>query len=61
LPGGIDLTANRMNVDIDSDKAIVSAPMDLKTLENIDINGLYIKDIEIKPLTNLPQLLGVAG
>jgi hypoxanthine-guanine phosphoribosyltransferase len=58
-PGGIDLTANRMNLDIASDKGAVSQPMDLKALENIEINGLYIKDIEIKPLKNLPELLGV--
>ncbi len=59
--GGIDLTANRMKVDVDSDKAAISQPMDLKALENIEINGLYIKDIEIKPLNNLPQSLGISG
>ena len=58
--GGIDLTANRMNLDIEKDKAQISQPMDLKALENIEINALYIKSIEIKPLTNLPQLLGVS-
>ena len=58
-PGGIDLTADRMKLEVDSDKAAISAPMDLKALENIEINGLYIKDIEIKPLNNLPEILGV--
>jgi len=58
--GGIDLTDDRMKIDMESDKAAVSQPMDLKALENINIDGLYIKDIEIKPLTNLPQLLGIS-
>jgi len=60
-PGGIDLTANRMKLEVESDKAAVSRPMDLKALENIEIKGLYIKDIEIKPLNNLPELLGVSS
>ncbi|MBF0570248.1 MAG: hypothetical protein HQL12_00090 [Candidatus Omnitrophica bacterium] len=59
INGGIDLTANRMNLDMDSDKSAVAAPMDMKALENLEIHGLYIKDIEIKPLNNLPELLGV--
>ncbi len=59
-PGGIDLTANRMKVDVESDKAMMARPMNLKVLENIEINGLYIKDIEITPLTNLPEALGIA-
>jgi len=60
-PGGIDLTAKRMIIDVDSDKSSTTAPLNLKALENIEIDGLYIKDIEIKPLKNLPQLLGVAA
>jgi len=60
-PGGIDLTAKRMNLEVASDKASAVQPMDLKALENIEINGLYIKDIAIKPLHNLPQLLGVSS
>jgi len=59
--GGIDLTAKRMKLEVDSDKAALSQPMDLKALGNIEINGLYIKDIEIKPLNNLPQLLGFSS
>ena len=60
-PGGIDLSVDRMKLDVDSDKAAVSAPMDLKALENIEINGLYIKDIQIKPLENLTELLGIGS
>ncbi len=60
-PGGIDLNAKRMKLDVESDKAAVSQPMDLKVLDNIEINGLYIKDIEIKSLTNLPEVLGVSS
>jgi serine/threonine protein kinase len=60
-PGGIDLTASRMKLEVDPDKASVSQPMDLKALENIEINGLYIKDIEVKPLKDLPQVLGVSA
>jgi len=59
-PGGIDLTSKRMKLEVDSDKAAVSQSMNLKALENIEINGLYIKDMRIKPLKNLPELLGVA-
>jgi len=58
-PGGIDLTAKRMNLEVAKDKGSISQPMDLKILDNIRINGLYIKDIEIKPLKNLPEMLGV--
>jgi hypothetical protein len=60
-PGGIDLTAKRMDLEVEKDKAAVGQPMDLKVLENIEINGLYIKDIKIKPLNNLPELLGVSS
>jgi len=59
--GGIDLTAKRMDLEIEKDKAAVSQPMDLKVLENIEINGLYIKDIEVKPLKDLPEMLGVSS
>jgi len=59
-PGGIDLTTKRMNLEVDSDKAAVSQPMNLKMLDNIEINGLYIKDIKIKPLNDLPKFLGVS-
>ncbi|MBF0523419.1 MAG: hypothetical protein HQL24_10255 [Candidatus Omnitrophica bacterium] len=59
--GGIDLTTGRMKVDVDSDNAAAAQPMDLKALENIEINQLYIKSIEIKSLNNLPQMLGVSG
>ena len=58
-PGGIDLTSKRMKLEVDSDKSAVAAPLDLKTLENIEINGLYIKNIQIKPINNLPEWLGV--
>jgi hypothetical protein len=61
VPGGIDLTSKRMKLEVDSDKSAVAAPMDLKALENIEINGLYIKTIEIKPLNDLPELLGVSA
>ena len=60
-PGGIDLTSRRMNLEVDSDKAAGSQLLDLKALENIEINGLYIKEIEIRPLNNLPEVLGVAA
>ena len=60
-PGGIDLTAKRMKLEVETDKAAVSEPMDLKQLENIEINGLYIKKIEIKPMKNLPEFLGVTS
>ena len=59
--GGIDLTPKRMKLEVDSDKSNVATPMDLKALENIAINGLYIKTIEIKPLNDLPELLGVSA
>jgi hypothetical protein len=45
-PGGIDLTDKRMKLDVDSDKAAVSQSIDWKVLGNIEIDGLYIKDIE---------------
>ena len=59
--GGIDLTAKRMNLQVEKDKDAVSQPMDLKAFENTEINGLYIKTIEIKPLNNLPEMLGVSA
>ena len=49
-----------MKLDVDSDKAAISQSMDLQALESIEINGLYIKDIEIKPMTNLPLVLGIS-
>ena len=58
--GGIDLTTDRMNIDIEKDKAQISQQIDLKVLENIEINDLHIKNIEIKPLKDLPALLGVS-
>lgn len=58
-PGGIDLTAKRMKLEVDSDKGAVNQPLGTKALENIEINGLYIKDIAIKPLKNLPEMLGI--
>ncbi len=58
-PGGIDLTDRRMDLEVDRDKSAVSQSMDLNSLENIEINGLYIKNIEIKPLKNLPEMLGI--
>ena len=57
--GGIDLTADRMNLDIDRDPNTTNQPMGLTVLDSIEINGLYIKSIELKPLTNLLQLLGL--
>ena len=57
--GGIDSTVDLMKLDVDSDKAAINQAMDLKALEGIEINGLYIKDIEIKALHNLPEILGV--
>ena len=60
-PGGIDLTAKRMDLEVDSGKAGVDQSIVIKTLDNIKINGLYIKDIEVKPLKNLPELLGVSA
>ena len=57
--GGIDLTAEHMNLEVDKDKAQISQMIDLKELENIEINGLYIKDIEIKSLKNLSEVLGI--
>lgn len=59
--GGIDLTTGRMNVDIGGDNAAAVQPIDIKALENIEINALYIKDLQIRPLENLPQVLGVNG
>jgi len=60
-PGGIDLTPKRLKLDVDSANAAVSQPIDLKKMENEEINGLYIKDIEIKPLHHLPELLGASA
>ena len=60
-PGGIDLTAKRMNLEVEKDPSAVGRPMDLKSLDNIEIKGLYIKDIEIKPLNNLLEMLGVSS
>jgi len=62
-PGGIDLTSDRMKLDVDSDSALKAAGqvMDLKALENIEINGLYIKSIDISPIKNLPELLGITS
>lgn len=57
--GGIDLTVKRMKLDVDSDRSAVGQPMDVKALDNAEINGLYIKDIAIKPLKNLPEMLGI--
>jgi hypothetical protein len=60
-PGGIDLTKERMNVDIEGNSASVAAPMDVKAMENIEINALYIKDLAINPLNDLPALLGISN
>ncbi len=57
--GGIDLTAGRLNVDVKGDKAQSSIVFDATTLRSLEINGLFIKDIEIKPMPNLLQFLGV--
>ncbi len=59
--GGIDLTAGRMNLDVNADNAATASPVDLRAIENIEINGLYIKDLRIRPMTNLPQVLGLAA
>lgn len=58
-PGGIDLTAKQMDLEVEKDKGMVSQSMDIKAFEGIEINSLYIKDIEIKPLKHLPQILGI--
>jgi len=64
-PGGIDLTPKRMNLEVEKDKAMVAQgnveTQNFVSLQNIEINALYIKDIEIKPLDNLPQLLGLSA
>jgi len=59
-PGGIDLTSKRMNLEVDSDKAQIAQSIDLNSPDRIEIKGLYIKYIELKPLKDLPQLLGVS-
>jgi len=63
-PGGIDLTPKRMNLEVEKDKAMVTRgnveTQSFVSLQNIDIDGLYIKDIEIKPLTNLSEDLGIS-
>lgn len=59
--GGIDLTSGRMNVEVQSEALAADGPADVRTLENMEINQLYIMHIEIKPLENLPQRLGIAG
>ncbi|MBF0594740.1 MAG: S8 family serine peptidase [Candidatus Omnitrophica bacterium] len=58
-PGGIDLTDGRMKVDVAADNAEIPSAVDLKAMENMEINGLYIKHLELVPLNNLPQVLGI--
>ena len=60
-PGGIDLTGKHMDLQVDSDKSALSSSMNFKLLENIEINGLYIKDIKIKPMNNLQEVLGISS
>jgi hypothetical protein len=58
-PGGIDLTDDRFNMEIEQDKSQISQELDLEAFDNIVFDGLYIKNIEINPINNLPELLGV--
>ncbi len=60
-PGGIDLRAKGVDIDTNNRSPQTAYFQPHNALRNVEINGLYIKSIEIKPLTNVLQLLGVSN
>lgn len=58
--GGIDLTAERLNIEVRRDSAGMAVPVDDRQLQNIRLDGLIPVIINIQPVTNLPLLIGAA-
>ena len=56
--GGIDLTADRFNLQIRRDKNGVALPVLQQVISNINIEGFYPVIIHIKPVTDMKELLG---
>ena len=59
--GGIDLNPANFHLQIKRDGKGVALPVGLQDIEHINIKGFIPVIINIIPVTNLPQLLGMAG
>lgn len=57
-PGGIDLTGERLRVEIIRDEAGRPVPWEDQPIQRIPIDGMVPVIINIQPVTNLPLLLG---
>lgn len=55
--GGIDLTADRFDLDVRNEKQEDLFTVDPEQLQNMNIKGLVPVIIDIKPITNLPLFL----
>lgn len=55
--GGIDLNADKLNVDIRSNGQAISFDIDLKVLENLQFDGLIPNIISVAPVRNLALFL----
>jgi hypothetical protein len=58
--GGIDFRYDQLDLQIKRDADGVPLPLQMQDVEDIHINGLVPIIIDIKPMTNLPLLLGMA-
>lgn len=58
--GGIDFTANQLNLEIQRDQNGLPIPLSDQQLQNIQIDGLVPVIIQIQPMTNLPLLMGAS-
>ncbi|MBF0387033.1 MAG: hypothetical protein HQL20_04170 [Candidatus Omnitrophica bacterium] len=59
--GGIDFSAERTRLDVSSDPAGSGRLFNPEALPEVGIDRLYIKSINVRPLVNLPQMLGLPG
>ncbi|MDP8266189.1 MAG: hypothetical protein P9M07_04510 [Candidatus Aceula meridiana] len=57
-PGGIDLGADTLDIDIQSEGHGFEFNLDATSSSNIEINGLYPVIISVTPVVNLPVFLG---
>lgn len=57
-PGGIDLTGDRLRVEIIRDAKGALLPWEAQPIQHIPIDGMVPVIINIQPVTNLPLLLG---
>ena len=61
-PGGIDLNATMLRMDIQRDSSVVAVPVlpgSPEAMETWDVDGFVPVIINVIPVTNLPLLLGL--